>query len=42
MKVNHKKKLYSTFYRLCKQKYNKYGEWIDDTFIPYDDMEEVV
>lgn len=31
----------ATLDRLCRQKYNKYGEWIDGQFILYDDMEKV-
>lgn len=36
-----KRKLCATLNRLCREKYNKYGEWIDDVYIPYDDMEMV-
>lgn len=36
-----KRKLCTTLDRLCKQKYNKYGEWIDGIYFPYDDMEEI-
>lgn len=37
----HKRKLCNTLERFCRQKYNKYGEWIDGQFFPYDDMEEI-
>lgn len=36
-----KRKLCATLNRLCKEKYNKYGAWIDGVYIPYEDMEEV-
>lgn len=36
-----KRKSCATLNRLCYQKYNKYGEWIDNVYITYDDMEEV-
>lgn len=36
-----KRKACTTLDCLCKQKYNKYGEWIDGQFIPYDDMGEI-
>lgn len=36
-----KRKACTTLDRLCKQKYNKYGEWIDGVYITYDDMEEI-
>lgn len=36
-----KRKLCATLDRFCKQKYNKYGTWIDGVYILYDDMEEI-
>lgn len=36
-----KRKLCSTLERFCKEKYNKYGFWEGDTYLTYDDMEEM-
>lgn len=35
-----REKACATLEQYCKSVYNKYGEWVNGVWMPYDDMEE--